>query len=114
MEHSDYRCLVDVALQIIGAKWKPLIIHHLCREPRRFSELEREIPFITRKMLVQHLRELEAHGVIRREILPTNPITVNYSITDYGETLYPALQSLSDWGKGHLERKNRLSSETSG
>ncbi|CAG7645003.1 winged helix-turn-helix transcriptional regulator [Paenibacillus allorhizosphaerae] len=103
-ERDHYRCLVDVALEVIGAKWKPLIIHHLCRKPHRFRELERKVPFITRKMLIQHLRELERHGVVSREIRPARPVQVEYAITEYGQTLYPVLQALSDWGKLHLEK----------
>lgn len=104
-ERDHYRCLVDAALEVIGAKWKPLIVHHLCRKPHRFSELERKVPFITRKMLIQHLRELEGHGVVSRKILPTKPVQVEYEISEYGKTLYPVLQTLSDWGKLHLEKK---------
>lgn len=104
MGKTEYRCLVDAALEVIGAKWKPLIIHQLCRRPHRFRELERAVPFITRKMLVQHLRELEAHGIVHRKIIPAKPVLVEYSITDYGTTLYPVLQQLSDWGRQHLER----------
>lgn len=103
---TGYRCMVDATLEVIGAKWKPLIIHHLCRKPLRFRELEREVPFITRKMLVQHLRELEANGFVHREITPAKPIIVEYSITDYGKTLYPVLQLLSDWGRNRLQRED--------
>jgi DNA-binding HxlR family transcriptional regulator len=70
----------------------------------RFSELRRQIPDITEKMLTQQLRELEADGIVERQVYPTVPSKVEYSLTEYGRSLKRALRSICDWGRKHMER----------
>jgi DNA-binding HxlR family transcriptional regulator len=95
-------CPVEVTLAVIGGKWKPLILWHLGEGGvRRFLELQRTIPGITRKMLTQHLRELERDGVVSRQIFDEMPLRVEYSLTKYGQTLRPLLRVLCDWGSKH-------------
>jgi DNA-binding HxlR family transcriptional regulator len=95
-------CPVEVTLSVIGGKWKPLILWHLYEGGvRRFLELQRNIPGITRKMLTQHLRELERDGVVARKIFNEMPLRVEYSLTKYGRTLRPLMRVLSDWGSKH-------------
>jgi DNA-binding HxlR family transcriptional regulator len=95
-------CPVEVTLSVIGGKWKPLILWHLYEGGvRRFLELQRMIPGITRKMLTQHLRELERDGVVARKIFNEMPLRVEYSLTKYGRTLRPLMRVLSDWGSKH-------------
>jgi len=95
-------CPVEVTLSVIGGKWKPLILWHLYEGGvRRFLELQRIIPGITRKMLTQHLRELERDGVVARKIFNEMPLRVEYSLTKYGRTLRPLMRVLSDWGSKH-------------
>jgi DNA-binding HxlR family transcriptional regulator len=95
-------CPVEVTLAVIGGKWKPLILWHLYEGGvRRFLELQRMIPGITRKMLTQHLRELERDGVVARQIFDEMPLRVEYSLTKYGRTLRPLMRVLSDWGSKH-------------
>jgi DNA-binding HxlR family transcriptional regulator len=95
-------CPVEVTLSVIGGKWKPLILWHLYEGGvRRFLELQRLIPGITRKMLTQHLRELELDGVVARKIFNEMPLRVEYSLTKYGRTLRPLMRVLSDWGSKH-------------
>ena len=101
-DRSAIRCPVEVTLAVIGGKWKPLILWHLYEGGvRRFLELQRLIPGITRKVLTQHLRELERHGVVARQIFDEMPIRVEYSLTKYGRTLRPLMRVLSDWGSKH-------------
>ncbi|WP_020015027.1 winged helix-turn-helix transcriptional regulator [Promicromonospora sukumoe] len=91
---------VEKALRVIEGRWKLLIIHHLLvSTPRRFSDLERAIPQVTQKMLIQQLRALEADGVVRREARPVVPPHVEYSLTPFGLALEPALDALHDWAR---------------
>ena len=81
-DRNAIRCPVEVTLAVIGGKWKPLILWHLYEGGvRRFLELQRLIPGITRKVLTQHLRELERHGVVARQIFDEMPLRVEYSLT---------------------------------
>src|SRR5215475_3820942 len=95
-------CPVEVTLSVIGGKWKPLILWHLSEGcVRRFLELQRTIPGITRKMLTQHLRELERDGIVSRQIFDEMPLRVEYSLSEYGQTLRPLMRVLCDWGSKH-------------
>lgn len=95
---------VNTTLNVIGGKWKPLILWFLYSKTMRFNELGRELKGITQKMLTQQLRELEQDGLIKRKVYPVVPPKVEYSITSYGKTLYPVLESMASWGKTHTER----------
>jgi DNA-binding HxlR family transcriptional regulator len=89
---------VERALAVIEGRWKLLILHHLLiRSPRRFSDLERAIPAVTQKMLIQQLRALEADGVVQRIVYPEVPPHVEYALTPAGAALEPALNALHDW-----------------
>lgn len=89
---------VERALAVIEGRWKLLILHHLLiRSPRRFSDLERAIPAVTQKMLIQQLRALEADGVVERIVYPEVPPHVEYALTPAGAALEPALNELHDW-----------------
>jgi DNA-binding HxlR family transcriptional regulator len=91
-------CPIEVTLTILGGKWKPLILFHLLEETKRFGELQRLMPQVTREMLTQHLRQLEADGIIHREVYQQVPPKVEYSLTDIGRTLTPILQDMNQWG----------------
>jgi DNA-binding HxlR family transcriptional regulator len=95
-------CSVEITLGVVGGKWKPLILWHLGESGvRRFLELQRLIPGITRKMLTRHLRELERDGVVARKMFNEMPRHLEYSLTKYGQTLRPLLRALCDWGSKH-------------
>ncbi len=96
---ASINCPVELAIRIIGGKWKPVIIWHLRENKKRFGELKREIKGITVKMLAQQLRELEHDGLIQRKMYYEVPPRVEYSLTDLGRSLDPALKELSIWGK---------------
>jgi len=98
---------VQTTLDVIGGKWKPLILWHLGEKTLRFSELNRSITGITQKMLTQQLRELENDGLITRKIYPQIPPKVEYSMTAYGKTLEPVLQSMCNWGEKHRKRNGK-------
>jgi DNA-binding HxlR family transcriptional regulator len=105
MRSKKYTCPVEATLDVIGGKWKVLILHHIKEEGIiRFSELKRLIPGITQKMLTKQLRELEADGLINRKVYPQIPPKVEYSLTEYGRSLEPALKLLCNWGTKHMSR----------
>lgn len=97
--HIQGECPVTYTLQKIGGRWKPLILYHLQQGPRRYGQLRKDIPAITEKMLVQHLRELEADGIVGREVKPVVPPHVEYSLTELGSTLSPILNAMAKWGR---------------
>jgi DNA-binding HxlR family transcriptional regulator len=89
---------VELALSVLEGRWKLLILHHLLvQAPRRFSDLERAIPAVSQKMLIQQLRALEADGVVLRVAYPEVPPHVEYLLTPAGAALEPALNALHDW-----------------
>ena len=92
---------VKTTLEVIGGKWKPLIMFLLVEKTMRFSELQRSISGITQKMLTEQLRELERDGLVSRKVYPQVPPKVEYSITTYGKTLLPVLDTMHKWGKKH-------------
>jgi DNA-binding HxlR family transcriptional regulator len=97
-------CPVTAALEVIGGKWKPVILYQLRNGPIRFGALRRIVPRATQKMLTQQLRELESDGVIDRTVHAVVPPKVEYSLSKYGETLKPLLLSMCEWGKKHRSR----------
>ncbi|WP_066190094.1 winged helix-turn-helix transcriptional regulator [Gracilibacillus timonensis] len=100
---------LQAALDIISGKWKPIILFHLMEnEKLRFSELQRAIPEITRKMLTSQLRELEYNNIVHREIYHQVPPKVEYSMSEYGHGLKPLLIAMRSWGFDHLEHLENL------
>ena len=102
--NGESNCPVETTLAVIGGKWKPLILWRLKSGVWRFGELQRLVPGVTRKMLTQHLRELERDGIVARKVYSEVPLKVEYSLTDYGRTLRPLLKELCDWGHRHEKR----------
>lgn len=99
-------CPVAATLDLIGGKYKALILWYLADGRRRFSELRKMIANATPKMLTQQLRELEAHHLIHREVFPVVPPKVEYSLTETGRSLMPILTAMRDWGTEYLRRKD--------
>ena len=103
---KKFNCPVEAVLSLSGGKYKTIILYHLSMEGKfRFSELRRLIPQATQKMLTQQLRELEADGLIHREVYPVVPPKTEYSITKYGLTLKPILLAMCDWGNEHMKNQ---------
>ena len=106
-----YYCPVEVSLDKIGGKWKPLILWHLRGHTRRFGELKRLIPNVTEKMLTEKLRELEDDGLVHREVYREVPPRVEYSLTPYGRGLWVSIwaDGTMDWSQVHrlLEQSYR-------
>lgn len=100
-------CPVEATLDLIGGKYKALILWHLSEGKLRFSELHKAITSATPKMLTQQLRELETHNLIHREVFPVIPPKVEYSLTETGRSLMPILMAMRDWGATYLRGKNQ-------
>ena len=105
MEKKE-NCPVEATLELIGGKYKALILWHLSDGTLRFSELRNRIAKATPKMLTQQLRELEASALIHREVFPVIPPKVEYSLTETGRSLMPILVAMRDWGAGYLRKKD--------
>lgn len=110
IEHLDHAtCLgmirpVTDALDVLSGKWKLPIMISLTFGNKRFSEMSREIPKITDRMLSKELRDLELNGLVTRTVFTTTPVVVEYAITEYGHTLDNVLKALYEWGSKHRER----------
>lgn len=101
---SNYRCEIEVTLEVIGGKWKSLIIWNLhLHEVIRYNEFRRLMPEITQKMLTQQLKQLEKYGIVERKIYPSVPPMVEYSLSEIGKELIPIMQSMDIWGKKYVE-----------
>ena len=100
-------CPVAATLELIGGKYKALILWHLSDGTLRFSQLRQRISGATPKMLTQQLRELETQELIHREVFPVIPPKVEYSLTDLGRSLLPILVAMRDWGAGYLRSRDR-------
>lgn len=95
-------CPIGTTFKLINGKWKLRIIHRLFGESKRFNELNRLIPEISRQMLTQNLRELEADGLVHREVYAEMPPRVEYKLTEMGCELLPILLAMENWGKSYL------------
>ena len=107
MENPEPVCGLDVALAVMGGKWKPLILYHLQEGPRRFGELQRRVAGVSEKVLIQQLRELVAAGVLTRRDHQRVPPMVDYTMTPFGLTLATALMPLCEWGNAHRAEMER-------
>jgi DNA-binding HxlR family transcriptional regulator len=96
-------CPIVRTLEVMGGKWKPIILHYLSEAPRRSGELGRLIPQASGKMLTQQLRELEADKIIRRKIYRQVPPKVEYILTPLGESLRPVMIAMCAWGETHAQ-----------
>lgn len=100
IQNSD--CPVTYCMSKIGGKWKPILIYLIRKGANRFGMLEKGIEGITKQMLTKQLRELEADGILERKIYPVIPPKVEYFFTPYGESLFPVIDAMSDWGLKEL------------
>ena len=99
-------CPVDATINMIGGKYKSLILWKLmAKTTLRFSQLRKELPTATAKMLTQQLRELESNGLIHRQVFPVVPPKVEYSLTNFGKSIKPVLESMYIWGSDYLNNQ---------
>ena len=103
-EKVTFTCPVEATLSLIGGKYKPIILWHLIKQPLHYMELQRLIPDATSKLLSQQLRALEKSGMISRAVIPEKPPKTIYSLTNFGASIIPVLDSMCDWGTGYLNK----------
>ncbi|MFD2370066.1 helix-turn-helix domain-containing protein [Brevibacillus gelatini] len=96
---NDEGCPVEYTLDVIGGKWKGVLLYHLVEGPKRFNEFRRICPTITQRMLTLQLRELEKDGIVNREVYNQIPPKVEYSLTELGQTLVPIILEMKKWGE---------------
>ena len=101
---NTFNCPVEATIQLIGGKYKAVILWHLMNQTLRYNEIHKRIPNATDKMLAQQLRDLEKDGLINRTVYPVVPPKTEYSLTDFGQTLAPILDAMCDWGTNYLNR----------
>ncbi len=100
---DDFECPVEATLAVIGGKWKAVLIFHLMTDgAQRFAELRRKTSGISERILSRQLRELESDGIVHREVFAEVPPKVEYSLTEYGESLRPVTEAMCQWGKRHM------------
>lgn len=99
---------IERALKVISGRWKAVILYHLLAGPKRLSEIRRLVPRVSQKVLVQQLRELEEHALVRREIFRQVPPRVDYSATELGLSLQPVMLALCEWGQFHARELNEF------
>jgi DNA-binding HxlR family transcriptional regulator len=113
--HQIYtNCPVEASLDLIGGKWKSIILFRVIEETRRFNELRRILPGLTQRMLTNQLRELEQDGLIMRKVYAEVPPKVEYSISEFGKTLEPVLLALKNWAEEQMLPRMNLNKKESG
>lgn len=103
-EACSFACPIEATLDVIGGKWKAVILYHLLSGTKRFNELRRLMPEVTQRMLTRQLRELEGDRVVARVIFPEVPPKVEYSVTKYGRTLEPIFKLMQKWGTQYVHK----------
>lgn len=105
---NSFHCPVEATIQLIGGKYKTLILWHLIDDTLRFNELHRLLPQATSKMLTQQLRELETDGFIIRTVYPVVPPKVEYKLSELGHSIIPVLQAMCAWGDAYLTKQQGM------
>jgi DNA-binding HxlR family transcriptional regulator len=105
---NEYPCCTSLTMGIIGGKWKTVILFHLMNEKLRYNELRKSMPIVTERTLSLQLKALEEDGLIKRKVYTSKPpLKVEYSLTDFGKTLIPLIQSIADWGDSVVEKYSK-------
>lgn len=94
-----FHCALDLTMHYIGGKWKTIVLWYLRNGKKRFSELKKQIPDITEKMLSLQLKSLEEDGIVKRTVYAEVPPRVEYELTDFGRTLRPVVEAIAKWGR---------------
>ncbi|RCW91989.1 HxlR family transcriptional regulator [Winogradskyella arenosi] len=102
---KEYPCCASLTMGLIGGKWKTVILFHLMNEKLRYNELRKAMPAVTERTLSLQLKALEEDGLLKRKVYTSKPpLKVEYSLTDFGKTLIPLIQSIADWGDLVVEK----------
>lgn len=106
--HGEFGCPIETTLDVLGGKWKGMVLHRLMFGTLRFNELRRLLPHVTQRMLTRQLRELERDGVIRRRVYAEVPPRVEYSLSEFGDSLRPVLAMMGDWGAAYQDKVRKM------
>ncbi len=102
---KEYPCCASLTMGIIGGKWKTVILFHLMSDKLRYNELRKSMPTVTERTLSLQLKTLEEDGLVKRRVYTSKPpLKVEYSLTDFGKTVIPLIQSIADWGDAVVEK----------
>jgi DNA-binding HxlR family transcriptional regulator len=105
---KEFHCAMDITMSFIGGKWKTVVLWYLKNDKKRFSELRKQIPNITEKMLSLQLKDLESDGIVGRKVYSEIPPRVEYFLTDFGKTLIPMLEEIALWGRNLAQAKGKM------
>ena len=106
---KTYPCTVSLTMDLIGGKWKAVILYHLKDSEKRYNELRKEMPLITEMTLSLQLKQLERDSLVSRKVYGEKPpVKVVYSLTDFGKTLLPVLDAITNWGNQTIEQEDKL------
>ena len=109
LKGKTYPCTVSLTMDLVGGKWKAVILYHLKDEPKRYSELHKEMPSVTEMTLSLQLKQLEKDGLISRKVHGRKPpIKVVYSLTDFGKSFVPILEAITEWGNQVVSEKGEF------
>ncbi|WP_446051774.1 winged helix-turn-helix transcriptional regulator [Zobellia laminariae] len=103
--NQNYYCPLDQTMNLIGTKWKPLVLFHLLDGPLRSGILQKKVPGISNKMFTQTVRELEKDGLVLREVFPVVPPKVEYALSEKGKSLESILRNLDEWGAEYCSKE---------
>ncbi|MDR7131874.1 DNA-binding HxlR family transcriptional regulator [Algoriphagus sp. 4150] len=104
-----YPCTVSLTMDLVGGKWKAVILYHLKDEPKRYSELHKEMPSVTEMTLSLQLKQLEKDGLVSRKVYGKKPpIKVVYSLTEFGKSFVPILEAITEWGNRVVREKGEF------
>jgi len=105
---KEYPCCSSLTMDIIGGKWKTPILYYLMNETLRYNELRKKMPTVTERTLSLQLKSLAEDGIIKRKVFYSKPpLKVEYSLTDFGKTLIPIVQSIADWGDSVVQKHSK-------
>ncbi len=109
LKGKTYPCTVSLTMDLVGGKWKAVILYHLKDDPKRYSELRKEMPSVTEMTLSLQLKKLEKDGLISRKVKGRKPpIKVVYSLTDFGKSFVPILEAITEWGNQVISEKGEF------
>ncbi|RXM49945.1 MULTISPECIES: winged helix-turn-helix transcriptional regulator [unclassified Chryseobacterium] len=109
IDNKSYPCCTSVTMRFIGGKWKAVILYHLTDGAKRYNELRKVIPTITERTLSLQLKQLEDDNIIDRKVYTEKPpLMVEYTLTDFGKTLLPVLDAITEWGKGAANNSKKI------
>ncbi|WP_343624535.1 helix-turn-helix domain-containing protein [Flavobacterium lindanitolerans] len=106
---NSYPCTVSLTMDLVGGKWKAVILYHLKNNPKRYNELRKEMPSITEMTLSLQLKQLERDGLISRSVYGEKPpVKVIYNLTDFGRSFIPVLEAITKWGNGIVAERGEF------